>query len=780
MAGYTDDQIMAMLPPQQRSTHPDVSQSAEAVVAAPASFASYVKEHPNAGAGARGLTDDEVMKLANPAPMGMLESLGRGMTEGATFGLDTHLGMSKDARDRSHQDNPWMHLTGEVIGGALPIAASYLLPNPATTPAAAARTGNIVYRAGQLARSALLPAESTTLGGAMLQGAKAGATWGSLSGAGHSETLADIPGNVAKGALTGAFVAPAVSAAAHGVGRFAQNILSSRAAAQAETADASAGALNAMGRAFERDRVSPVTIIDQIRTELPRDSSVNQNFKLGPADVEKLIRNHLDGASPAQTASDLGVSSDTVQRYLRELAERSNGPLNIVDRAGMTRTGGGTNTQMMMRAAAATPGEAQSIARETLIERQIGSNGRLGDAISRIVGSPDFDAVASRHAGQLEEAGNAAYRAAVANERPFDLQPIVDAWTAQFQGKRGPIPEAISKALRSIEGETPEGVTFLPRNLNEFINARQNIQSAIDVSMAAKDNHVAGRLIQLKNELSDEVAKSNPLWKDANTIWRDGMAAKDAMDAGTRMTARINSQSRDAINEFSDAQQMERAGKIALRKAAKANDQDGILRATAAVDAAQSRQELFKVGLARSLNDMLSNTNMTNDLTRQLRLPGARKMLTQVLGKDDATRFFKVIDSEHAMNRTYASQFGSQTTPLREAIDDLNWEPRMSSAWDYMHPTKIMDAAVEQLAKRYNANRNMKLMPLLTDTDLIRQLDTLRALNTVSKARQFGNETIRDPLLTTAVPMSVAMQDRSRQTSYAGSAHPSPATFRRP
>lgn len=774
MAGLSDEEVMAMLPVRQE---PASVTPAATPVAAPSGFASYMKSKP--AEMPRALTDEEVMKLAHPEQMGVMESFGRGMTEGATFGLDTKLGMSPEARERAHAQHPYATLAGEFVGGLAPLAASYLLPNPASTPVATARTGNVLYKAGQLARSALLPAESATLGGAMLQGAKAGATWGGLNGLGHTDEIADIPGNVAKGAVSGMIVGAPLSAAAHGVGRFAQNLASARAAAEAETSDASAGALNAMGRAFERDRITPAEIIDQIRQELPRDSTYSANIKLTPGDVETLVRNHLDGVPLSQTAKEIGITPQTAQRYVNELADRSNGPLNIVDRAGMTRTGSGTNTQMTMRAAAATPGEAQAIAREGLIERQIGQNGRLSDAISKIVGSPDFDAVASRHSDRLAQASDAAYQAAKANERAFDLQPIVDKWVAQFQGKRGPVPEAVVKALDSIHGDLPNnGGSFLPRNLQEFIDARQNIQSAIDTALGSNNKQVASKLIDLKNQLSDEVAKSNPLWKEANNIYRDGMAAKDAMDAGTRMTTRINSQSRDAVSEFADAQQAERAAKIAFRKAQASNDPVAASRAQAAIDASQSRQELFKVGLARSLNDMLSNTNMTNDLTRQLRLPGARKMLTQVLGKEDATRFFKVIDSEHAMNRTYASQFGSQTTPLKEAIEDLNWAPRMSGALDYMHPSKIMDAAVEQIAKRYNATRNQNMMPLLTDTNLIRQLDTLRALNQVSNARQAVGSNIRDPLLAATAPGTQAAIDASREPTDVGTIYPSPSNFR--
>ena len=43
---------------------------------------------------------------------------------------------------------------------------------------------------------------------------------------------------------------------------------------------------------------------------------------------------------------------------------------------------------------------------------------------------------------------------------------------------------------------------------------------------------------------------------------------------------------------------------------------------------------MFKVGLVRALSDMLLNQGETHDASRKLLLPGAQKMLRQVLGDE--------------------------------------------------------------------------------------------------------------------------------------------------
>ncbi|WP_460230494.1 hypothetical protein, partial [Bacillus cereus] len=135
-----------------------------------------------------------------------------------------------------------------------------------------------------------------------------------------------------------------------------------------------------------------------------------------------------------------------VEGVIDELNLKSLGPLNIVDRAALVRPGSGDNTQMTMRAAAATPGEHLGIARENLLERQLGAGGRLQSVLDRLVGSSDYEGVAARHDATLRNAGDKAYAAAFDNEKPFDLGPLVQKYQALYDTKRGPVPEGMLKA----------------------------------------------------------------------------------------------------------------------------------------------------------------------------------------------------------------------------------------------------------------------------------------------------------------------------------------------
>jgi hypothetical protein len=626
------------------------------------------------------------------------------------------------ARDRAvDADYPALSTVGQIAGGL-------------ASAGGALRQGGSMAAKMATAGPAALVAPAATAGGRIAQGAGIGAGYGAVHGFGNSEGGV---GHRAEGAVAGGLVGGAaggvLTGVAEGVGRAFGHVAGSRAAARQETGSQNAGAMLAINRALERDRITPDDLMAQIRTELPRSSADDARLALGAPRVEQIVRLRTAGASTDDIATQIGVGPATVRRYLGEMTERSRGPLNVTDRAGMVRTGSGDNMQMTLRAAAATPGEARSIAREQLMERAVGTNARLGQAFDRIIGSGDYDGVAARHADALRWAGDTAYEAARQAEEPFDLAPIVNLWTRAYGNQRGPVPEAVNTALDGMMSQVPirnqvNGMVIgnrlvPPRTLEQFINARQNLSASIEAARAQPS--VQRVLIRMRNEMSDEVRRTNPQWGVANDIWRDGKAAEGALEAGARMALRLNAQTRDGLEEFTAAQR-------ALRQAQPSRDNPGNPVAAAA---AQARIDLFRVGLVRALNDNLANTNTTNDLTRTLRLPAARQILGTVLGRNEANRMLRVIDAEHAMNRTYASQFGSQTTPLKEAVDDLNWAPKMSSALDLLNLAKALDVAGTMVSSRYNAGRNARMMPLLTETDPIHQLDLLRALQGVTAAR---------------------------------------------
>jgi len=737
---------------------------------------------------------------------GLLESFGRGAVEGATFGFDDKLGLSKSRRELSKETNPWTHFAGEVTGALGPMVAASFLPGgqaPAAVQGAGllARGAQLARAGSGLARSALTAGEMGTLGRATGQSIKLGATYGGLSGAGHAdvgpedstlEALGKRAIGAGTGAVTGGTAGAVLGPLGYGFYRGAQALGNRAANAAAETAGSGKGALVTATRKLEADRITPQQLIDQIKSEFPDDTTAAGGLAkrfwgnakgtgrqpITSEQVEETVRRAMAGESASEISQALraagngqGPGPDAVKTLLDELANRHLGPLNIVDRASMARTGAGDNTQMTMRAAAATPGEHVGIAREALLERQIGAGGRLGQLFDRMLGSSDYAGVAGKHAAELEDAGIRAYGLATANEKPFDLNPVINKWLGQTQSRRGPVPEAIQKAIDSVYSKVPvrnqeTGAIVTnelrpPQTLEDFINARQNVRALLDNEKPG--GAVFRELTKFYNDLTDTVAKSNPDWAVANSMWREGNAAREAMEAGARMTTRLNASSRENLAEFTAAEQMGKEGVKALRdatKALKANPQDpsALARqesAQAKISASNSRQELFKVGLVRALNDMLANQGETHNLTRQLLLPGAQKMIRQVLRKD-ADQFFKVLQAEKSMHRTYSSQFGSQTTPLRESIDELNWAPTFdASLMNPMHwPGKVADLVSQYAARNINAARNKDLMGIYTETDPLRQLEILRAMQGIHAARSAAGNAVGRPVISSSGPLS--------------------------
>lgn len=285
------------------------------------------------------------------------------------------------------------------------------------------------------------------------------------------------------------------------------------------------------------------------------------------------------------------------------------------------------------------------------------------------------------------------------------------------------------------EGFTTEKAP--PANLREFIDARANVRQLKETEQNARPRgSQAGplerELTSFYAEITDAVASTNPAWARANALVRDGKLGEEALRRGASLATRLNEASRESLDEVRSAWRLANGetfdmvnGRRVPRQATPDETAVG-----------QAQVALFRVGFARSLIDrIVNNKRPGHDLVGELMSPGARQIISTVLGPEDARRFLQFVDAEAAMNRTYRSLYGSQTTPLREAIDDLNFAPRFQSALDYLRPGKILDAAMEYTAARYNARRNEALSPMLVDTNPIAQLRTLRAVGNITDAR---------------------------------------------
>lgn len=779
---------------------------------------------------------------AAPAP-GIFESIGRGAVEGATFGFDDRLGMNRERREASRRANPWAHFAGEVGGGIIPMLAAALLPTGATQAAAAGRAAQLASRGVGLARSALVPGEINTLTQAGLQGAKLGTTYGTLSGVGHAADDESALGAGVRGGLTGAALGAPLGVAGHGVYRGAQGLNNlwntTRGLTSSSTAvipavggqpppPVSSGALTTAVRALERDRLAPQDVINTVLSDLP-DTTVAagagdlarglQRRFWGPLNnrgewtsdlVEDVVRRAQNGESASVISAALPANAQggrpgeaAVRTLIQELTERNRGPLNIVDRASLVRRGAGENTNNSMQAAAATPGEHLGIARENLLERQVGAQSRMTDSMGRLIGSTDFETAAANHQNALQTAAGHAYTDAFAVERPFNLAPVFERWEQQFDRMRGIVPDGVRSRLNSMmwretnaNGQT---VRIPPQDLQGVMYAREGLRDLIQE--LPQGSNLRRHLSRMYDDVTAEAGRDNPLWLRANQIYRDGMAGREAMEAGAAMTTRLNNASRENLQVFTDAQHQHETATSALHRernrllgqngtrardltpaerAALTPAQAATLEAAETqVQAANSRMELFRIGLVRALNTMLSNQGETHNVAKQLLLPSAQRMLRTVLGDDVARQFERVVRAEAAMHRTYSSQFGSRTTPLREAIDDQTWAPRFEASM--LNPLTWGNPAIrlaqEYAARTINANRNRNLMQLYTETDPLTQLAYLRAMQGLHTSRATWGNTAGLPVVGAAGGVGDAVAgDRAAQTL----PPPPPIPIRRP
>ncbi len=173
-----------------------------------------------------GMSDEQFAQLqrqlgtAAGAPIGKLESFGRGTLEGATMGFEDKLGFDKERREASKQANPWTHFMGEMTGATAPMAVA--------GPLAAVRGAGLAARGLRALATPFAVGEAGTLGQGVVQGTKLATSYGTLSGAGHadvkdtdtwSEALGKRGIGAAKGLGTGLVLGPVVGAGGYGVSR---------------------------------------------------------------------------------------------------------------------------------------------------------------------------------------------------------------------------------------------------------------------------------------------------------------------------------------------------------------------------------------------------------------------------------------------------------------------------------------------------------------------------------------------------------------------------------
>jgi len=641
-------------------------------------------------------------KAETKPQMGMMESLGRGISEGATFGFDDKLGMSKEARETSKKANPWTHFGGEIIGGIATAAVPQL---------AAARLAQVGGKAAGVVRGMLAPlvaGETATVGQAAVQGAKLGASYGAISGAGHADD-----GNAAQGAVEGGILGGAfggvLGPAAYKVGEKYQIAK----AARNEMANADTASLSAIDRSLARDRIDPATLRAQI--EVP------QYGKLPTDKITELAERVGRGEALTDAAQAVGISEAAARKAVSAFEAQNATPLSIVDRARLTGVAGGENTSWTLRAGMASPGQGRAVAAENLTQRQMDQPHRIVSAVDDLVAAGD----PAKRAKAMQDAERQAYGNAYAQEKPFDISPTIGGVEGQYAGRSTGIAKEMQDAAQLFSEKTPgRPPTFEPfKRLDHFQEAKLDLDQKIAQSMnMGRPTPLTKRLMDMKRQLMDEVSKTNPEWRKANDMFAENAAARrlfgDAETHGFRITP-------DTKREIATIE--------GLRKTL------GARGATPeAKKAAKAQLEMYKDGLGEAVKAIALNKSETGDHVSKLLTPAGQQIITAALGKKDAAAFIKVLRQEEAITRSYRGLGGSQTTPLREAIDELNGPALLASGMDMLNPRALLNALITKGAAKLSEARNNRMVPMLTESDPLKQLGMLRDIETMRKARVTG------------------------------------------
>lgn len=665
-----------------------------------------------------------------------LESFGRGAVEGATFGFDDKLGMDKDRREASRKANPWTHFAGELVGGIAPVLAT-------GGGAAALKGGTVIAsKAGQYALRPFVAAEANSIGQAAAQGVKLGASYGAVSGAGHAED-GEMLGGAARGAVVGGALGGVLGPVAHKIG---EKISIARAARQ-EMANADTASLSAIDRSLARDAITPATLRSQI--EVP------QYGKLTTDQITHAFELAKSGTDISEIAVRFGMSPRAISTAVERFANQNQTPLSIVDRARLTGVAGGENTSWTLRAGMSSPGRGRAVAAEDMTLRQMDQSGRLVDATDRIVAAGDPAA----RAAAMKTAEDAAYRQAFQTKQPFNLQPIVDGIDQQYAGRSTGIASNMLDVAKTFSEKTPgRPPTYSPfKDLNHFQEAKLDLDQRIAESMVmGRATPLTKRLMDFKTQVMNEVSATNPSWRAANDMFAENAAARrlfgDAQTNGFRITP-------ESTAELTN---ITRQRKLMTARSATPE----------AKRSAAAQIEMYKDGLAEAIRAHVNNKSETGDHVSKLLTPAAKHIMESVLGPKDGQKLITVLEQEQAITRSYRGLGGSQTTPLREAIDELNGPSVLSSAWDMANPKALLNALIVKGASKISEARNNRMVPMLVEADPVKQLRLLRDLESMRAARTEGSN-----IGLSAVPsIDNAMIDQSRPVKRP---NPVPALARR-
>jgi len=583
-------------------------------------------------------------------------------------------------------------------------------------------------RAGQLLTGSRLSNAANMTGRQLAaEGMKVGATQGGLHGFGRGEggvtnraTGAVVDGAI--GAGVGRVAAPVLDAAVNAVGRV------SRAASQARRELGSTPAESARreaARAFEIDGTNLTQRLDELTPDIGR-RQVGLTTREGVRDAlirygDELAANGGDTNAARRAVVDSMIDADPSLNP-STLRAQVNAAVNAYDDANriplmLSEVGGvgddvNHSVGLTARAAHNRMNEGAAEFRRAVIQRQQDINQSIDDAIATVAGGRDAEALLDRLIDENKLANSILYENArlLGNEldgRP--IQRILDRYRAEFDDTSG-----VSKAVRKVLDayEQPPGSGRTVNNLTWFQRLKSDLDDAIDGSYVAREGNQfrprgterTAALTRLKNELLEEVDGQLPAYADARAQAASGFRNENAIAISKDLALRNSRRQRRALREFRarDPRRLEqRRGETDAEFAARRNQ-------------AEVQRALIRVHFAQNISEMLRNRNVMHDVAKLFSSRSARDTMEEVLGPRASASIAEQLERAGVASRTYNSLSGSQTTPLREAMDESSLSSRLSTAVDTMtNPSRAIGAIGDYVESMHRRRKDTELLRIL-------------------------------------------------------------------
>lgn len=624
-----------------------------------------------------------------PAP-GMLESFGRGLAGGATFGLEDKLGMSKTRQHASEKANPVTHFAGELVGSVVPMVAAAALPTGVGQAADAARAAQLAGKGMRLLRGAMVPGETKTIGQAVGQGAKIGSVYGGMSGAGHAD-VADTDtweqaaekrlSGAAAGAATGVVLGPALGAAGNGIGKgvTALGSLAGEHIANSPVLARIAAEKDALYRKMGISSSADGAVPESMGARAAADQVIANQLRRAGVSAEELdgILNRAAEArrfNPNSVAPDALAAVDldpSLQRLAGSVGRQSPEAANIASdfmygrQTGLTPGRGplSTGTGVPTRPAMARPvtgeeaeksfGTSFGTPKDSVVP--MGQAERIRDAMKRafLISDKDFhghaanayrtdQTIINMAKNEAQSLYGAAYSAGQnVNVRPI-IEPILQRWQAAASEEPGPVAGAIQRAARLFQTENGP-VTSIER----FDKSKQYLDGQIEKlfeSPVGRNRYLGGVLNKLKSDLLEAV--------DAIPTQALGEKYATARGAfGSRMEAREALQmGRDAFKQDSDV------GVDAFRSL----KEPGL-------------QKLFRLGFMSGYEKAAFGKPRTSDVSTLFDNPRIQELLAAIIPKTEtATGKVKMVAGQPAEFANRPERFGQYLGNEKRMVQTRN------------------------------------------------------------------------------------------------------------